>query len=106
MDRLTYRLIAASAVSRAGDGTFGLLRRLAEAGELVDSRILSVDAPSSAVTRLLESDFSNQAFTFPARCWTTLVRPDRDAGIPVFLAACRTGIFGRALEGSFAAGRY
>ncbi len=30
------------------------------------------------------------------------------AGIEVLnaLAACRTGIFGRALEGSFAAGRY
>ena len=83
MDRLTYRLIAARTPPRSGCGTPGLLRRLSEAGELDGGRILSVDAPPSAATRLLEAAVpADRLFTFPARSWTGPVGPD----IPVFLA--------------------
>lgn len=86
MDRLTYRLLATSATSRAGHGTLGILRRLADADELADGRIVSVDAPASAVTRLLETAFADQAFTFPARSWAGVVRREGKAGPDVFLA--------------------
>jgi hypothetical protein len=41
-----------------------------------------------------------------ARALSPKYARERGEPVEIALAACRTGIFGRALEGSFAAGRY
>ncbi|GGE89110.1 hypothetical protein [Niveispirillum cyanobacteriorum] len=86
MDRLTYRLVTALTTTPADHGTLGLFQRLADAGELADGRILSVDAPASAITRLLESTFANRSFTFPSRSWTGIAQRTGEVGLPLFLA--------------------